>query len=122
MIAWHERAQSDYIRRNVKMFQHRTNIWNSAWCFAYEDFGTLNGKWVRVHTLKKENTKKKKALACIFPYQICNFSFLTLPPIYSPYTRPMETILTNTASIERQMNRLSRDIYLDEYKSRIKEM
>ena len=35
--------------------------------------------------------------------QFGNFSFLTLPPIYSPYTRPSETILTNKASIERQI-------------------
>ena len=35
---------------------------------------------------------------------------LTLPPIYSPCTRPNKTILTNKASIERQINRLSRDI------------
>ena len=41
---------------------------------------------------------------------ICNLSFLVLPSIYSPCTRPSKTILTNMVSIERQINRLSRDI------------
>ena len=35
--------------------------------------------------------------------QFCNFYFWMLPPIYSPCTRPSETILTNKASIERQL-------------------
>ena len=37
-------------------------------------------------------------------------SFLTWPPIYSQCTRPSEIIVTNKASIKRQINRLSRDI------------
>ena len=32
-------------------------------CFVSEDFGTMNGQWVRVHTLKKESTKHD--IACI---------------------------------------------------------
>ena len=42
--------------------------------------------------------------------QYCNIYFLTLLPIYSPYTRPSETIIINQASIKRQINRLSSDI------------
>ena len=42
--------------------------------------------------------------------QVCNFYLWRLPLIYSPCTRPSETILTNKASIERQINRLSRDV------------
>ena len=36
------------------------------------------------------------------PIKFCNCSFLALPPIYSPYTHPSETIITDKASIERQ--------------------
>ena len=62
------------------------------------------------------NNHKRKAqnlTSHAFPIQsdqFCNLSFLTLPPIYSHCTRPGETILTHKASIERQINRLSRDI------------
>ena len=48
-----------------------------------------------------------------FPIQsdrFCKFEFSVLPSIYSPFTRPSETILTNRASMERQINKLSRDI------------
>ena len=44
------------------------------------------------------------------PIKLCNFSFWALPPIYSPYTCPSETIITNKASIERQIKELSSDI------------
>ena len=43
MIAWQECAQSDYIKRNEYLVS--------------EDFGTMNGQWVRVHTLKKGEHK-----------------------------------------------------------------
>ena len=82
-------------------------------CSVSEDFGTMNGQWVRVHTLKKG--KHKTWHSMYFPYNPINFAtfpFLILPPIYSPYTRSSETILTSKTSIERQMNMLSRDIYL----------
>ena len=52
-----------------------------------------------------------------FPYNLINFAtfpFGRQPPIYSPCTRPSETTLTNKASIERQINRLSRDVKLEE--------
>ena len=101
------------IRDNVKklMFQNCSSIWNSAWCFVSEDLGPMNGQWVRVHTLTKGKHRTWHSMH--FPYkfdQFCNFSFLTLPPPYSPYTRPSETILTNNASIQMQINRLFRDI------------
>ena len=44
------------------------------------------------------------------PIKFRNFSFLILPSIYSLYARPSETIVTNKASIERKINRLSSDI------------
>ena len=83
-----------------------------------DNFGAMNGQWVRVHTT--QNLAQHA-----FPMQsdqLCNFSFWTSPTIYSPCMRPSETTLTNMASIERQINRLSRVIKLDEYKSRIKEI
>ena len=76
------------------------------------NFGALNGQWVPtrafIHKRKAQNFTYHA-----FPIQsnqFCKFSFSILPPIYSSCTRPSETILTNKASIERQINRLSRDI------------
>ena len=63
---------------------------------------------------QKESTKLHIACISTQSDQFCKFSFSILPPIYSPCTRPSETILTNKALIERQINRLSRDIKLDE--------
>ena len=40
------------------------------------------------------------------PIKFCNFSVLTLSPIFSPYARPSETIITNKVSIEGQINGL----------------
>ena len=78
-----------------------------------EDFGVMNGQWVRVHTLTVKRKGKTWHSIIHFPYNPINFAtfpFFTLPPIYSPWTRPSETILTNKASIERQINRLFKDI------------
>ena len=70
---------------------------------------------IYIHS-QKESTKHD-----MHPINFATFPFLTLPPIYSIlYTRFSETILTNKASIEGQMNRLSIQGYFDEYKSRIK--
>ena len=66
--------------------------------------------------------------ACIQPqtwhcmHKFCNLCFWTLPPFYSLCTRPSEITVTNKASIERQISRVSRDIKLEEWKSRIKEI
>ena len=67
--------------------------------------------------IQSQKESVKLHIACISHIQtdqFCNFYFGILPSIYSPCTRPSETILTNKASIERQINRLSRDIKLDE--------
>ena len=74
-----------------------------------EDFGAMNGQWVRVHALTKGKPKTWHNMHFPFnPINFANFSFLTLLPIYSPCTRPSETILTNKALIVKvQINRLS---------------
>ena len=76
------------------------------------NFGALNGQWVPTHPFihKRKAQNLTKPAFPIQSDQFCNFSFLILPPIYSSCTRPSETILTNKASIERQINRFSRDI------------
>ena len=79
-------------------------------CFVLEDFGTMNGQWVRVQTLKKKSTKHD--IACI-SHTIQSilelFLFDIAPNLLTVYTHPSEIILGKT-SIERQMNRVSRDI------------
>ena len=94
------------------MFQNCITIWNSAWCFVSEDFGTMNGpgrSGYECMRSQKESTKQDIAHIPIESNQFCNSSFLPLPPIYSSCTRLSETIWTNKASIEGQINRLSRD-------------
>ena len=78
-------------------------------------FWRISLQWMRSGYVyicsQKQNTKNMTYHAfSIQSDQFCNFSFLTLPPIYSPYTRLSETILTYKASIERQIDKLSRDI------------
>ena len=48
MTAWQERAQSDYIRRNA-IFSSKIapQVEIQHGCFVSEDFGTMNGQWVR---------------------------------------------------------------------------
>ena len=79
-------------------------------CFVLEDFGTMNGQWVRVQTLKKKSTKHD--IACI-SHTIQSilelFLFDIAPNLLTVYTHPSEIILGKT-SIERQMNWVSRDI------------
>ena len=75
-----------------------------------EIFGALNGQWVptRAFSHKRKALRKNFTYSMHFPYNPINFAtfyFWMLPPIYSPCTRPSETILTNKASIERQINR-----------------
>ena len=115
MIAWQERAQSAYITRKVK--NKYSNIaltiakFSMMYCFGGFRYNEWAVGYVCMHTLTKGKHKTRHSMH--FPYNpinFCNFSFLTLPPIYSPYTRPSETILTNKVSIERQINRIFRDI------------
>ena len=52
-------------------------------------------------TLKSYKFLLTLSVACISIQsdQFCNFSFLTLPPIYPPCTRPSETILTQGSTL-----------------------
>ena len=75
---------------------------------------TLNGwnEFVLAKSVCHKFHREKHA----FPIQIdpfCKFSIWTSPQIYSACMRPSETTRTNKASVERQINRLSRDSKLD---------
>ena len=72
-------------------------------CFVSADFG-------KVTTHDWSDTKHDIPPSILQSDQICNFSLLTLPTIYSPYTRLSEIIITSKASIERQVYGLSGDI------------
>ena len=70
-------------------------------------FDAMNGPWVLVHTLTRGKPKmciSHSIRSILKPF------ILDVPPIYSPCTRPSKTILTNMASIKRQINKLSKDI------------
>ena len=69
------------------------------------------GQWVptRAYIHKRKCKTSHSMHFPLNPISFATFPFLYCPQ-YSPYTRPSETILTNRASIERQINRLSRDI------------
>ena len=60
--------------------------------------GFRRNEWAvgtRAYTHKRKAQNLTEHAFPIQSDQFCNFSFLTLPPIYSPCTRPSETILTN---------------------------
>ena len=70
MIAWYERAQGDYISRNVKNKFPKLHICNLA-CFVLRDFGTM-GSGYHVYILTK--AKHKTWHTVHFPYNPINFA------------------------------------------------
>ena len=80
-------------------------------------YRTISVQWMGsgyacIHSMHSQKESPKLDIACI-SYSIRSILQLFLfyiARIYSSYTHPSETILTNKASIERQINRLSRDI------------
>ena len=67
------------------------------------NFGAVNGQWVPT----REFSHKRESANLHFPYNhdnridFASFNFRYLPSIYSPFTRPSETILTNRASMRK---------------------
>ena len=68
--------------------------------FRYNEWAV--GTRAYAHKRKAQNMTYMYHAFSIQYNKFYNFSFLTLPQIYSPYTPPSETILTNKAIIERQ--------------------
>ena len=71
----------------------------------------MGSGYPRVHSFTKGERKTSHSMH--FPYNpidFASFIFRYCPQFFSPCTRPSETILTNRASIERQINNLFRDI------------
>ena len=50
MIAWYKRVQRDCQKINVQKLHHYLKF---SMMFVTEDFSTMNGQWVRGHTLIK---------------------------------------------------------------------
>ena len=66
MISWQKRAQSDFIRPNVRRRRKKSKLHhylklNAMFCFG--GFGTMNGQWVRVHALTIG--EQKHDIACV---------------------------------------------------------
>ena len=106
MIAWQQRAQYVYIGRNVKKKNspklHHYLKFRMMFCFG----GIRYNAWAAGMCIRSQTQSTNHDIPCTQAFHtirsILIFSILTLPLIYSPYTRPSETIPTNKASIERQ--------------------
>ena len=123
MIAWQKGAQSDYSRRIVKK-----KLSKIAPLFEIQHdvlFRRISVQWMGsgyVYALTKEKRITRHTMH--FPYNPIYFAtfffFLHCPQFTHPTHAPVKQ--SYKASIDRQINRLSRDIQHDEYKSRMKEI
>ena len=93
MIVCQKHAQGDYIRRNVKKVNtcipKLHHYLKFSMIFRFGGFRCNEwavGMCTYAHKSKTRNMSYH-ALSIQFD-QFCNFKFFTLPPIYSPYTRP----------------------------------